>query len=98
MPRYIDKDKLIEWVKKRREGIISSTDGNLDDWERGVYSECNNFLSFINSLPEESGCECDLIAKSDNKNFEEIDEYCTLCMDINCFGCQYHDIHFRDMK
>lgn len=29
---------------------------------------------------------------------EEIDKYCSLCMDINCTGCEYHDVHFRNVK
>lgn len=29
---------------------------------------------------------------------EEIDKYCSLCMDINCTGCEYHDVHFRNIK
>ncbi len=32
------------------------------------------------------------------EELKEIDRYCILCMDINCFGCQYHDIHFRDVE
>lgn len=29
---------------------------------------------------------------------KEIDKYCSLCMDINCTGCEYHDVHFRNVK
>ena len=32
------------------------------------------------------------------ETIKEIDEYCSLCMDINCTGCEYHDVHFRDIK
>ena len=50
MIRYIDKDKIIEWVKQRLIPIV--TDVNIDDWERGADNERINFLSFIESLPE----------------------------------------------
>lgn len=59
--------------------------------------ELREIKEFIDSLPEESGREIGLTAENENKMFEEIDRYCTLCMDINCFGCKYHDIHFRDI-
>ena len=55
MTQYIDKDKVIEYVKQRLISIV--TNGNIDDWERGANNECINFLSFINSLPEESASE-----------------------------------------
>lgn len=32
-----------------------------------------------------------------NENIKEIDNYCSLCMDINCDGCEYQDIHFRNL-
>ena len=32
------------------------------------------------------------------EEIEKIDKYCSLCMDINCDGCSYHDVHFRDVK
>lgn len=50
MTRYIDKDKIIEWVKQRLIPIV--TDVNIDDWERGADNQRINFLSFIESLPE----------------------------------------------
>lgn len=55
MARYIDKDQVIEWVKQRL--IPTVTDGNIDDWERGADNERINFLSFIDSLPEQSTSE-----------------------------------------
>ena len=30
------------------------------------------------------------------KEIEDIDKYCDLCMDINCYECPYHDVHFRN--
>ncbi len=68
------------------------------DYYHGAKESMEKLLKFIDSLPEEPCCKIDLTAENENKNFEEIDRYCTLCMDINCFGCQYHDIHFRDLK
>lgn len=51
MTQYIDKDKVIEYVKKRLIPTVSR--GNIDDWERGADNERINFLSYINTLPEE---------------------------------------------
>ena len=28
---------------------------------------------------------------AENKDIKEINDYCLLCMDINCFGCPYED-------
>ena len=63
MTRYIDKDQVIEWIKQRL--IPTVTNGNYDDWERGADNERINFLSFINSLPEES------TDKTMKKNYHE---------------------------
>lgn len=51
MAQYIDKDKVIEYVKKRLVPTVNH--GNIDDWERGADNERINFLSYINTLPEE---------------------------------------------
>lgn len=29
---------------------------------------------------------------------EEIDKYCELCMDVNCTGCEFQDVNFRDVS
>ena len=55
MAHYIDKDKVIEYVKKRLIPTVSR--GNIDDWERGADNERINFLSYINTLPEEPASE-----------------------------------------
>lgn len=55
MAHYIDKDKVIEYVKKRLISTVSR--GNIDDWERGADNERINFLSYINTLPEEPASE-----------------------------------------
>ena len=55
MAHYIDKDKIIEYVKKRLIPTVSR--GNIDDWERGADNERINFLSYINTLPEEPASE-----------------------------------------
>ena len=55
MAHYIDKDKVIEYVKKRL--IPTVRRGNIDDWERGADNERINFLSYINTLPEEPASE-----------------------------------------
>lgn len=88
--------KEIERLKTQNETYLDYKYAESIKWyKHGAYDICSQLLNFIDSLPEEFDCECDLIAKSENNNFEEIDRYCTLCMDINCFGCPYHDIHFR---
>ena len=51
MAQYIDKDKVIEYIKQRL--IPTVNHGNIDDWERGADNERINFLSYIDSLPEE---------------------------------------------
>lgn len=51
MAQYIDKDKVIEYIKQRL--IPTVNHGNIDDWERGADNERINFLSYINSLTEE---------------------------------------------
>jgi len=28
---------------------------------------------------------------------EEIDKYCELCMDVNCTGCEFQDVNFRNV-
>ena len=91
-----DKVQLIKQEIERLYAEVSQKPYNGE--VEGELCAYDKLISFIDSLPDEPGCEDDLIAKSENKNFEEIDRYCTLCMDINCFGCQYHDIHFRDVK
>lgn len=60
MARYIDKEQVIEWVKQRL--IPTVTNGNYDDWERGADNERINFLSFIDSLSEET------VIDDDNEN------------------------------
>ena len=55
MAHYIDKDKVIEYVKKRLIPTVSRE--NIDDWERGADNERINFLSYINTLPEEPASE-----------------------------------------
>ncbi len=55
MTQYINKEQVIEWVKQRL--IPTVTSGNYDDWERGANNERINFLSYIDSLPEEPASE-----------------------------------------
>lgn len=55
MAQYIDKDKVIEYIKKRL--IPTVNHGNIDDWERGADNERINFLLYINTLPEEPASE-----------------------------------------
>lgn len=89
----------IERLKTKNEIALDKEYTQENKWHKiGAYDICFQLLNFIDSLPEESCCEIDLTVENENKNFEEIDRYCTLCMDINCFGCQYHDIHFRNFK
>lgn len=95
-----DKVQLIKEEIERIEQILddfNKTHNNTID--NGIVlakkNICKHIKSFIDSIPEEPCCKIDLTAENENKMFEEIDRYCTLCMDINCFGCQFHDIHFR---
>lgn len=60
MARYIDKDKVIKWVKQRL--IPTVHNGNYDDWEIGADNERINFLSYIDSLQEET------VIDDDNEN------------------------------
>ena len=43
-------------------------------------------------------CFCSYNKRNNLATIEEIDKYCSLCMDINCTGCEYHDVHFRNVK
>lgn len=93
--------KIKQEIEERIEQCYRTLSQDLLETERKETNCClqqyKELLQFIDSLPEEPCCKIDLTAENENKMFEEIDRYCTLCMDINCFGCEYHDIHFRNI-
>ena len=90
-----------ELIKEEIERLIDIEEetSHLDklSFNSGRWKALTQMKAFIDSLPEGFCCKIGLTAENENKIFEEIDRYCTLCMDINCFGCQYHDIHFRNI-